>query len=48
MALNKVRLVLGEMVLQVRKQGLCNLSLDPSAVPSYPGDLEQAINHPEP
>lgn len=39
-AVNRVRPVLGGMVLQVSKQGLCNLSLDPSAIASYPGDVE--------
>lgn len=46
-AVNRVRPVLGGMVPQVRTRGLCNLSLDPSAIASYPGGLEQAINLPE-
>ena len=38
----------GRQVLQERKHGVCRLSLNPSAIIHYPGDLEQAINLPKP
>ena len=31
-------------MLQERKHGVCRLSLNPSAIIHYPGDLEQAFS----
>lgn len=43
-----VRPVLGGRVLQEREHGLCILSLDPSSITYYSGDLQQARNLPMP
>lgn len=45
---NWMRPMLGGSVLQERKHRLCTLSLDPSSITYYPGDLEQATNLPKP
>lgn len=45
-AVNGVGPVLGDRRLQERKHGLYTLSLDPSSIAYYPGNLEPAFNLP--